>query len=137
MAKTSPFARYSPAVDEVKHRLIGLSVGEVGSRKTSFWLEGPGPIVVFSLDQGLEGVVNRELKNNPGKEIYYKEYAWMPTEETSQDDAIALRDELTEDYEHAIQNARTVIIDKETDVWELFRYAEFGAPNDAPRNYPA
>jgi hypothetical protein len=26
--------------------------------------------------------------------------------------------------------------DKETNIWELFRYAEFGAPNDAPRNYP-
>ena len=54
----------------------------------------------------------------------------------SQEDAILLRDEFIGDFEHAIQNARTVLIDKETDLWELFRYADFGAPNDAPRNYP-
>ena len=141
MAKVtaSPFARYTRATTEAytKHRLIGLSYGEPGSRKTSFWLEAPGPIVVMSFDKGLEGVVDRVLRDNPSKQIYVKEYEWLPTTETSQEDAITLRDEFTEDFEHAIQNARTVLIDKETDLWELFRYAEFGAPNDAPRNYPA
>jgi hypothetical protein len=140
MAKiASPFSRYTRATveDYTRHRLIGLSFGEPGSRKTSFWLEAPGPIVVMSFDKGLEGVVDRVLRENPSKEIYVKEYEWLPTLDTSQEEAIALRDEFTADFEHAIQNARTVLWDKENDVWELFRYAEFGAPNDAPRNYPA
>ena len=137
---TDQWSRYTRATVEqyTRHRLIGLSVGEVGSRKTSFWLEGPQPIVVFSIDQGLEGVVDRILREvAPDKEIHIKEYEWLPTEATSQEEAVELRDQFTEDYEHALQHARTVILDKETDFWELFRYAEFGVPNDAPRNYPA
>jgi hypothetical protein len=140
MAKTAnAFSRYTRATTELyqKQRLIGLSIGEPGSRKTSFWLEAPGPIVVFSLDQGMEGVVDRVLRDSPDKEIYVKEYEWMPTQDTSQEEAIELRDRLTDDFEHAIQIARTVVWDKEGDIWEMFRYAEFGSPNDAPRNYPA
>lgn len=130
---SKPFAGFQKANQDYKHRLIGRSYGEGGSRKTSFWLEGPGPIAVFSLDQGLEGVVERYQKD---KDIYVKEYDWSPTEELSQDDAVELRNTFLADYEMALEHARTVIIDKETDLWELFRYAEFGAPNDAPRNYP-
>ena len=135
MAKTvNEYARYTKADAPVKQRIIGLSVGEPGSRKTSFWLEAPGPIVIFSLDKGLEGVVERYQEH---KDIYVSEYEWSPTSDLGQDEAIELRDKFTEDFEHAIQNARTVIWDKENDIWEMFRYAEFGAPNDAPRNYPA
>ncbi len=133
MAKNE-FARYTKADQSAKQRIIGLSIGEPGSRKTSFWLEAPGPIVVFSFDKGLEGTIERYQST---KDIYVKEYEWMPTTETGQQEAIELRDAFTEDFEHAIQHARTVLVDKETDLWELFRYAEFGAPNDAPRNYPA
>lgn len=134
------FERYTRATIEAytHHRLVGMSVGEPGSCKSTFWLTGPAPIVVLSFDLGMEGVVDRILRDiDPDKEVYVKEYEWLPTEDTSQDEAIELRDQYFEDYEHALQNARTVLIDKETDLWELYRYAEFGAPNDAPRNYPA
>lgn len=137
---TSAFSRYTRATVEAytRYRLVGLSVGEPGSMKSTFWLTGPAPIVVLSFDRGMEGVVDRILRDvSPDKEVYVKEYEWLPTEDTSQQEAQELRDLYTEDYEHALQNARTVIVDKETDLWELFRYAEFGAPNDAPRNYPA
>lgn len=134
------WSRYTRATTEEKQRLIGLSCGEPGSRKTTFWLEAPGPIVIFSLDQGLEGVVAKVLEKEPEKEIYVKEYLWQPNPDDDvsklQDDAIAIRDEFAGDFEHAIQNARTIVVDKETQLWELYRYAEFGAPNDAPRNYP-
>lgn len=132
-------ARFQRATDESRNRLIGASVGEVGTGKTYFWLTAPNPIVMFSLDFGLEGVVDPYLKLHPNKEIRVWEREWMPTEDTSQDEAIALRDEFMDDFEYAIQNVGkgTVVLDKETQFWELFRYAEFGAPNDAPRNYPA
>ena len=135
MAKSAKeqFSRFTRAPSQHRHRLIGASFGEVGVGKTSWWLGAPGPIVVQSLDKGLEGVVERY---NADKEIYVAEYDWSPDETLSQDDAIKLRDRFIEDFEHAIQVARTVIWDKETNIWELFRYAEFGEPNDAPRNYP-
>lgn len=127
-------ARFTKADADPKPRIVGLSIGEVGSGKTAFWLSAPGPIVVFSFDQGLEGVIEDFQKV---KDIYVKEYEWMPTEDTSQEEAVELRDVFSEDFEAALQNARTLVVDKETMLWELMRYAEFGAPNDAPRNYPA
>ena len=128
------FARFVKADQAVKQRVIWAGYGMPGSGKTHFALTAPAPIVVFSLDRGLEGVVEPFQKK---KDIYVAEYDWSPTEDLDQQEAIDLRDKFTEDFEDAVQKARTVVWDKETDVWELFRYAEFGAPNDAPRNYPA
>jgi hypothetical protein len=133
----NPFDRFTRASVEnnpPKQRLIGLSIGEDGSRKTSFWLEGPGPVCVFSLDRGLEHVVDRYQDE---KEVYVKEYDWNAASDSAQDDAIAIRDEFLLDYQQALEHARTILIDKETDLWELFRFAEFGAPNDNPKNYEA
>ncbi len=134
---TNPFARFTHADQGYRQRLIGASFGEVGTGKTSFWLGAPGPIVVFSLDKGLEGVVEKYQQE---KQVYFKEYAWSPGQFDNDDDAkaaaMSLRDEIIADYEHALTVARTVILDKETNIWEVFRYAEFGGPNDAPRNYP-
>lgn len=116
-----------------RNRIIARSEGEVGSGKTHFWLTAPGPIVVQSLDQGLEGVALGEYDK---KDIYPIEYDWSPTEDLEQDAAIEIRDQFIKDFEYACKHARTVLWDKEGQVWEMFRYAEFGAPNDAPRNYP-
>lgn len=127
------WGRYTKADAPYKPRLIWAGFGEYGTGKTHFALGAPGPIVVQSFDKGLEGVVE---KFQSDKDIYVAEYDWSPTDALTQDEAVELREKFTEDFEHAIQNARTVIWDKETDIWELFRYAEFGGPNDAPRNYP-
>lgn len=138
MTKSSPFARYVRADQPVKQRIIAASFGKPGTGKTTFWLGAPAPIVIFSLDMGLEGVVEAFQDE---KEIYVSEYDWSGVDKDDVDalqtQAIELRDKFIDDFEHAVQNARTVLIDKETDMWELFRYAEFGAPNDNPRNYPA
>lgn len=116
------------------HNFCAEDVVVHNSGKTSFWLGAPGPIVFMSFDQGLEGVVQ---KYQDEKDIYVAEYEWAPTEDLSQDAAIELRDKFTEDFEYALKHAKTVVWDREDDIWELFRYAEFGSPNDAPRNYPA
>ena len=141
----NPLDRFSLASSIAKPRLIWAGFGEVGTGKTTFGLQAPGPIVVFSLDKGLEGVVEPFVEN--GKEIRIREYDWSPPpvdddtpfeeREEFQKQAQEIRQQFEEDFEIAVNNARTVLLDKETDVWELFRYAEFGAPNDAPRNYPA
>ncbi len=142
MAKTTdPLAGFHRATSAEynKHRLIGISCGEPGSRKTSFWLEAPGPIVIFSLDQGLEGVINRVLDEQPHKDIRVCEYTWIPRKDDEdgalQQRAIEIRDEFTEKYEIAIQNARTVILDKESDWWSLYQYAEWGAERGEQRGY--
>lgn len=136
MAKTTlsnKFDRYRKAsLSDLKQRIIAASFGETGSAKTSFWLSAPGPIVIQSLDQGLEGVIEPFLE--AGKEIYICEYE-SNTDALDQDAAIEQRDKFIEDFEHAVLNARTIVWDKEDQVYDLFKYAEFGAPSDNPSNY--
>jgi hypothetical protein len=119
-------------------RIICAQVGGPGSGKTEFALTGPGPIGLQSLDLGHEGVIE---KFNGKKEIRVANYDWAPTKEDEQTEgfqlkAKLLRDKFIEDYIFLCQHCRTVIWDKETDVWNLFRYAEFGTPKgDKPRDF--
>ena len=113
-------------------RIIGLSYGEYGSGKTALWLGAPGPIAVFDFDEGLEGVVEDFQAR---KDIYVMSHRWSPLDDDAQDEAIRVRDEFIAQFEQAVQNARTVIIDKGSQLWEIVRYAEFGAPNGQPRDY--
>lgn len=124
---SSDFSKYVKAEGSAKPRIIASSCGEVGVRKTSFWLGAPGPIIVLSFDKGLEGVVEPYQDT---KDIYVKEFDWVtaPGAEPDQSAAIDLRDEFTEVYEHACLHARTVVVDTETAMFGVFKYAEFGAP---------
>lgn len=127
-------SRFIKANQEARLRLVGASCGAQGVGKTHFWLSAPGPIYIQSFDFGLEGVVEKFQRD---KDVYVREYDWTPGKEgLTREDAMALRDEFIADYELALIKGRTIIWDKETEVWELFRYAEFGGPSDAPRNYP-
>ena len=126
MAKVvDQFARYTRATTDIKPRLVAASVGEVGSGKTEFWLGAPGPIVVQTLDLGLEGVIEKFADQ---KEIYVASYdlAQAPGQEYTVAVAQAARDKFIEDFEHAISHARTIVWDRESDVWPLFFFAEFG-----------
>lgn len=133
-SSSNPFARYTRADQPCKPRIIAGSFGEAGSGKTHFWMGAPAPIVVHSFDKGLEGVVE---KFQDEKEIYFVSHDWSPTDEISQDEAKEIRDKFIEDYKHSLTVARTVVIDRETDMWEVYRYAEFGSPNDSPKDYDA
>lgn len=124
MSKSSPFDRYKLSTSEATQRIVAASVGEAGTGKTSFWLGAPGPIVVQTLDQGLEGVVERFSSD---KEIYVADYDLGQSGE-AYTHALAeqARDKFVEDFEHAVKNARTIVWDRETDVFPLFSYARFG-----------
>lgn len=115
-------------------RTIWMASGEVGSGKTRFGLSGPSPVVVQSLDKGLEGVVEPILNELPHKEIYFREYDWVPDEDDQncQEQAKEIREKILEDFKYALKHARTILWDKETDVREVFQYAEWGSPTGAP-----
>ncbi len=136
MTKTnSPFSRFAKATTEVKQRIIAASTGEVGTGKTTFWLGAPAPIVFLSFDKGLEGVVEPYAKD---KDIFVAEYEWAPAPGAVLEQSAAqdLRDKFTEDFEHATKHARTVVLDRETDVWKLFKFAEFGvSEKGAPQDW--
>lgn len=132
----SDWARYLKASPDYVPRIFGRSAGDVGSGKTHFWLTAPGPIVILSFDKGLEGVIEPFAEQKP---IYLKEYEWAPAkigDNFTQADAQIMRDDFEKDWAHACTVARTVILDTESFLWELYRYAEFGAPKaDVPRDF--
>lgn len=134
MAPKTGLDRFAKVATVAKPRLIWAGFGEVGTLKTSWGLSAPGPIVIQSLDRGLEGVVEEVAKT---KDIRVCEYDWSPTDDMAQDEAIRIREAIIEDFDVAVGCARTILWDKETQIWEVFRYAEFGAPNGAPRDYGA
>lgn len=129
MVKTAhnPFAQFTKATSDYKHRLVAASVGEAGTGKTTFWLGAPGPIVVQTLDQGLEGVIEPFATQ---KDIYVANYdlGQEPGGEFTHELAVQARDKFIADFEHAIGYARTIVWDRESDMFPLFSYAEFGTP---------
>ena len=138
--KSEPTHSFRPVSFATRHRTIGRSVGEVGTGKTRFWLTGPKPIFMQSLDKGLEGTVDqlfREGLITSADDVQVADYDWHPgSEDFSQDYAIELRERLIADYHYALDaGARTIVWDKEGDIWQLFRYAEFGGPSEAPKDY--
>jgi hypothetical protein len=137
-------SRFDRVSEDISYRSIVRLCGERGTGKTHFACTAPGPILLQSLDHGTEGMIEKFVKE--GKEIYLKEYAWHPGAQRDkegdvdfdQDYAKELRQTIEDDYRYALEHGvRTVIRDKETDIWELYRYAEFGGPSEAPKDYPA
>lgn len=138
MAKAKDYGNFQPLESASQFRLICRSWGREKSGKNHFGFTGPSPIFGQYFDPGgTEGVAEkfRRGEYGPAKEIYGVQYRFKKTE-MEQEAAKDLRDQFIEDYELALKNARTVQWD-ETEVWELFRWAEFGGESDAPRNYGA
>jgi hypothetical protein len=132
--------RFTLAPDQRRYRTILRICGERGTGKTRLGLTGPDPVVIFSFDRGTEGVV--EEFREAGKLVYDQEYIWDPGALDQEDPqalqaaAIAVRDRFEADYAYALeQGARMLVIDKESDLWQLYRYAEFGGPSEAPKDY--
>ncbi len=134
---TGNFAPIDP--DDI-YRLIYRSWGPEKSGKNHFGFTGPAPIYGLYLDPGgVEGVAQKFVKGTVKgfgpKEINAVYYRFKKNE-TDRDAAIEMRDTFLEDYALALRNARTIQLD-ETELWELFRWAEFDGESDAPRNYGA
>lgn len=143
------WGRFAPVSTQIPYRLIWRSYGPEKSGKSHLGLSAPGPIAIQSFDIGLEGVVEKFTKQ--GKDIRYTKYEFDKND-CSQAAAKTIRDRFVEDFSTVLEpisasearetsrktgesRARTVIWDTETELWEVFRYAEFGDISDAPKSY--
>src|ERR1700674_2432550 len=134
MADTT-WGSFTLVSSESKYRMIIRSFGPDKVGKNHFGLSGPGPIACQYFDPGLEGTVEKFRRQ--GKEIYAVRYKYdaMKTQEKAQE----LKEQFIADYELALTKASLIQWD-ETEVWELFRYAElgenkFGVATDKPTSY--
>ena len=130
MPIATPSARFLPgftrANGAVQRRLI-LSIEALeGVGKTRFTLTAPGPIAFLNFDYGLEGVVERSSYE---KAIYVASIKLDFQGGKDQIDHAPPRRELQKfetNYQTALKQARTIVIDTGTELWELMRLAAFG-----------
>lgn len=118
------------------HRLIYRSWGWDKTGKNHFGFTMPDPILGLYLDPaGTEGVAQKFLRGDgvPKKDIRQIQYRFNKKFD-DQDKAIEVRDQLIDDYRHALTVARSVQID-ESELWELCRFAEFGRESAKGREY--
>jgi hypothetical protein len=116
---------FTRAQQAVKHRLI-LSIEALeGAGKTRFTLTAPAPIAFINFDYGLEGVIEGYQS---AKAIYV---ATVKLNFAGGRDQIiaAAEAELSKvetNYQTALKQARTIVIDTGSELWELLRLAAFG-----------
>jgi len=122
-----PFER---AMAEARRRLIVSVEGRVKHGKTHFALTAPGPIYIQSLDEGLEGVVQKFQRQ---KEIHVATYPGVTVADlrTLGEGQIverygAIWDRFCADYDYALQHARSIVWDTGSESWELARLARLG-----------
>lgn len=128
----SDWGRFALASDKMPRRLIWRSWGPEKTGKNYLGLSAPGPIAVHCFDVlGLEGVVEQFRRT---KEVRVCKYHFRKTADNRQEQAIDIRDQFLEDLEVSKRNARTIQVD-ESELFEVFRYAEFGDKSDNPTNY--
>ena len=114
-------------------RLIWCSSGPEKSGKNHFGLSAPGPVAVQCFDVlGLQGTVEKFRAG--GKEVMVTKYRFNINDTNAQTQAEDIVAKFREDYAVALRNARTIQWD-ETELWQVFRYAQFGKASDAPKDY--
>jgi hypothetical protein len=103
--------------------------GGPGSGRTRFALTAPRPLYIVQLDPGgIEGVLEDATDVQVAKYDFRKDL--------TKDDAKHIAREVEDDIIRARDEARSVIIDKGTFLWQLFRLAEFGRlSKERSRNY--
>lgn len=140
MAKTKDWGRFELVTPEEDSRsIIAASQGLPGSGKSHFWLTAPDPIAWFLFDPGgLKGLRNNELFT--GKEVRCIDYCGeLNIGKLSKEDrvktALEVMERFQEDWDVAIKAARTLVVDKESMLWEMLRYAHDEVDSPTPKNF--
>lgn len=124
---------FEKAEKHVAKRLIISVEGMEKEGKTSFALSAPGPIALFDMDIGLEGVINKWVDE---KEIYVASFDYRDA--TNQDEWLAMWMKMRKAYLTALKDKaiRTLVWDTGTEAWELVRLARFGQLSQVmPQHY--
>ena len=146
MALPASFLRdgFEPASAVRKRRYLpglnrpGIMIGTEGrtnTGKSEFAMSAPGPGIFICVDRGFDGLLDNP--NPPSTRC--NDYAFkviqapLPTQALTAD-YLAYWKSFYEEYKKALANpdCRTVVIDGDSDTWELQRLAEFGKLTQIP-----
>lgn len=126
------------SADKVRGKVRRLLVGTDGwpnTGKTEFAISAPGPILVICLDRGFDSMLdNPRPPVTRCKDVAFKVVKTPLPTQLKQDQYLAQWRDFYSDYGAALSNpdARTVVMDGDSDSWELQRLAEFGKTLQVP-----
>jgi hypothetical protein len=132
------FAQYESLSTDAPKSIAWASTGGDGSGKSHFALTAPGPIFVCAFDPYGMNRVSKDVKI--GKEIRIARYpfnahAFAGDKSKTQKAAMELWQQFRADFDEALTHSRTILWDREDLMYELQRFANFGAQSDAPKEY--
>jgi hypothetical protein len=122
------------AITDVPRLLVGID-GESDTGKTEFAMSAPGPGLGICLDRGIDGALNNPTPPPTRRDNWQFKMiqAPLPTQAV-QREYVQYYTEFYKWYKIALENgdARSVLIDGDSDSWELQRLAEFGKTVQIP-----
>jgi hypothetical protein len=119
---------------KVRHLLIATE-GLPNTGKTEFAVSAPGPGIVLCLDRGFDAMLDNP---NPPKtrrdDFAFKVIPVPLATQAAQPEYLQYWRDFYAEYKKALANpdARTVVLDGDSDSWELQRLAEFGKLTQVP-----
>jgi hypothetical protein len=115
--------------------LIGTE-GETNTGKSEFGLSAPGPGIYLCVDRGFDGMLDNPNPPSWRKadNFAFKVIAAPLATQTNQPEYLKYWKEFYGEYTKALANpdCRTVVLDGDSDSWELQRLAEFGKLTQVP-----
>lgn len=119
-----------------KRRLLIGSDGPPDSGKTEFALSAPGPGIVLGLDRGFDALLDNPKPPPTRNEFAFKVIEVPKATQVSQPTFVEYWKAFYAEYLRALQNpdAKVVVLDGDSDSWELQRLAEFGRLTKVPSN---
>lgn len=114
---------FSDDKQERPYRLVASVNGREKTGKTHFGLTAPGPIFFINIDIGTEGVLDKFQE--AGKQIYVYDVRVPRT--AAKDVYVPMWENLKAIFQKVYQaGAGSVVVDTDTEVYELARLAKFG-----------
>lgn len=118
-----------------RRRLMVGTEGPADSGKTEFSLSAPGPGIVLCLDRGFDAVLDNQNPPASRREDFAFKVITVPmATQVTQPTFVEYWKAFYNEYKKALDNpdARTVVLDGDSDSWELQRLAEFGKLTKVP-----
>jgi hypothetical protein len=122
-----PFVN-APSEFVAKKIFLGIS-GEEKCGKTHIAMSAPKPLYVIDMNEGLNGVIQKEVRRAGVGSIKVAHHPLPPFSEnrdTLKTAAARVWNEMLKDYTDALTTAKSVLVDGGTELYKLARWAAFG-----------
>lgn len=124
------------SADKIKRRRLMIGTdGPADSGKTEFALSAPGPGILLALDRGHEALLDNVKPPKARRDDFAFKVIQVPLATSgTQEMFLEYWRKFYEDYKKALANvdAKVIVLDGDSDSWELQRLAEFGKLTQIP-----